>query len=102
MPSRTGNLIIRARICRSAAFIAIRLYLDVEKIEDFALTPAAASLLASPKVPQRLAALRDSEHVEYEKVWAVKFKFLKLLFRSFLREYRTETARRSNFGISPA
>jgi 4-alpha-glucanotransferase len=73
------------------------LYLDIEKVEDFALTPVAASLLAGPKVQQRLAGLRDAEYVEYEKVWAVKFKFLKLLFRNFLREYRKETPRALEF-----
>jgi 4-alpha-glucanotransferase len=38
---------------------------------------------------ERLAALRQSEYVEYEKVWSLKLGFLRLAFREFLRAGET-------------
>jgi 4-alpha-glucanotransferase len=69
------------------------IYLDVEGIPDFAACPRAAALLQSPGVRKEIAALRDAELVEYERVYALKLRFLKLLFEAFLREWRDNTPR---------
>ena len=73
------------------------LYLDVEGIPDFAACPRARRLWAKPEVQQEVAALRASEFVEYERVQALKMRFLKPLFATFLREYHTGSARAREF-----
>ena len=40
-----------------------------------------------------IEALRQSEFVEYERVAALKLRFLKLLFLQFLREWRSDAPR---------
>jgi 4-alpha-glucanotransferase len=69
------------------------LYLDIEAIEDFRNTPRAQSLVASAGVQEEVGALRAAEFVEYERAYRLKMCFLKLLFRTFLREWRRNTAR---------
>ncbi|MBI3473240.1 MAG: 4-alpha-glucanotransferase, partial [Candidatus Solibacter usitatus] len=64
------------------------LYLDVEAIEDFEDSAHAQRLWALPSTQAALAALRQSEFVEYESVRAWKLRFLKLAFLTFLREGR--------------
>jgi 4-alpha-glucanotransferase len=73
------------------------LYLDVENMEDFALCPRARQLRNSPEVTAEIAALRDAPFVEYERVSALKLRFLKMLFVQFLRERRTGSARAREF-----
>lgn len=73
------------------------LYLDVESMEDLAVCRRARRLLATPQVQSEIAALRQSPFVEYERVAALKLRFLKLLFVQFLREWRTGTARARAF-----
>ncbi len=74
------------------------LYLDVESIPDFAQCPRARRLRAAPETDQEIEALRASEFVEYERVSALKMKFLKLLFAAFLRrEFRTGCERARQF-----
>lgn len=73
------------------------IYLDVENIEDFARSPWARRLLASDTVRREIAALRDSELVEYERVHRLKHCFLKLIFRQFLLEFPHETPRTREF-----
>jgi 4-alpha-glucanotransferase len=73
------------------------LYLDVENIPDFAACARAQRLWAAPEVQQEIAALRDCEFVEYERVHALKMRFLKLLFASFLGERRAGSARADRF-----
>lgn len=73
------------------------LYLDVESIEDFRRSPRARCLWSQPETQRQLAALRDSEYVEYEQVAAWKLRFLKLAFLEFLREYRSGSARALEF-----
>ena len=65
------------------------LYLDVEGMEDFARCRRAAAAAQSPAVAAEIAALRDAPFVEYERVSALKLRFLKLMFVQFLREWRT-------------
>ena len=73
------------------------LYLDVEGIPDFAACPRAQRLWAKPEIQQEVAALRASEFVEYERVQALKMRFLKPLFATFLREYHAGSARARKF-----
>jgi len=73
------------------------LYLDVEGIPDFAACPRAQRLWAKPEIQQEVSALRASEFVEYERVQALKMRFLKPLFATFLREYHDGSARAREF-----
>jgi 4-alpha-glucanotransferase len=73
------------------------LYLDVEKIEDFARSKWAGRIFAGPTVQEQIRSLRESEHVEYEKVSALKLRMLKLLFRTFMEEYDTGSFRVEQF-----
>jgi 4-alpha-glucanotransferase len=73
------------------------LYLDLESIPDFAQCQRAQRLWSRPEVQQEIAALRAAEFVEYERVHALKMRFLKLLFASFLRERRSGSTRARQF-----
>ena len=73
------------------------LYLDVESIPDFGTCSRARKLWATPDVQKEVAGLRASEFVEYERVHALKMRFLKLLFASFLRERRAGSPRAEQF-----
>src|SRR5579864_1734174 len=73
------------------------LYLDVESVPDFARSPRARRLWASPAVEEEIRQLREAPFVEYERVHALKLKFLKLLFVEFLREYRSGSPRAREF-----
>ena len=73
------------------------LYLDVEGIPDFAACLRAQRLWAKPEIQQEVAALRSSEFVEYERVQALKMRFLKPLFATFLREYHAGSPRAREF-----
>jgi 4-alpha-glucanotransferase len=73
------------------------LYLDVESVEDWAGCRRARQLRSSPPVAAEIEALRGSQFVEYERVAALKLRFLKLLFASFLRERRRGSPRVRDF-----
>ena len=73
------------------------LYLDVESMEDFARCQRARELRESSAVEAEIAALRDSPFVEYERVSALKLRFLKMLFVQFLRERRAGSPRAQVF-----
>jgi 4-alpha-glucanotransferase len=73
------------------------IYLDVEGMEDFALSSRAVRLRASAAMEAEIVRLRDAEFVEYEGVAALKLRFLKLLFVQFLREWRTGSKRAAAF-----
>ncbi len=73
------------------------LYLDVESIEDFRNSARAQHLWSSEPVRAELEALRVSEFVEYERVYALKLKFLKLCFLHFLRDSRNGCSRITQF-----
>jgi 4-alpha-glucanotransferase len=81
----------------NCAFYKNPIYVDVERIPDFQSSAWAAKLLACAAIQQEIAALRDSEFVEYERVYRLKLVFLKAAFREFLREYRTGSARAREF-----
>ena len=69
------------------------IYLDLEQIEEFRSSARARALLESAAVQSELSALRASELVEYERVYRLKLRFAKLLFRSFLNEWAQDTPR---------
>jgi 4-alpha-glucanotransferase len=73
------------------------LYLDVESIPDFQKSRRAQRLWSQAETQRQLAALRDSEYVEYEQVSAWKLRFLKLAFAEFLHEYAAGSARAQEF-----
>ncbi|HKE27789.1 MAG TPA: 4-alpha-glucanotransferase [Bryobacteraceae bacterium] len=73
------------------------IYLDVEGMDDFAACRRARQLRESPAVQAELADLRRAPFVEYERVAALKLRFLKLLFAQFLREWRAGSARGREF-----
>ncbi len=73
------------------------IYLDIESMDDFARSRRAQSLRATPQVAGEIEALRRAPFVEYERVAALKSRFLKLLFVQFLREWRAGTARSREF-----
>lgn len=69
------------------------IYLDVEQIEDFRSSRRARAMAASPAIQAEIQTLRASELVEYERVYRLKLRFLKLLFHTFLSEWRDINAR---------
>ncbi len=70
------------------------IYLDIEAIPDFRTSARAAALMGSRAVQSEIASLRKAELVEYVRVYALKLRFLRLLFQSFLNnEWRQATAR---------
>jgi 4-alpha-glucanotransferase len=73
------------------------IYLDVEKIDDFAGSPWARRLMASERPRQEIGALRSSDLVEYERVHCLKLRFLKILFRHFLMAYLHDAPRAREF-----
>jgi 4-alpha-glucanotransferase len=56
------------------------IYLDVEAIDEFQYSPEAQQLFHDSSTQQELAELRAAETVHYERVHAVKLRFLKLAF----------------------
>ncbi|MFN2400432.1 MAG: 4-alpha-glucanotransferase [Gemmatimonadaceae bacterium] len=59
------------------------IYLDVEAIPELNGCPKARDLLSSARFRRDLARLRDSTHVEYEKVFVLKMHVLRLLYETF-------------------
>lgn len=62
------------------------IYLDVERIEDFQRSRRARALLESPEVEQEIGELRAAPLVEYERVWALKRRFLQMAYQTFVEE----------------
>lgn len=60
------------------------IYLDVEAIDEFRYSPEAQQLFHEAGTQRELAELRDSKTVQYERVQAIKLRFLKLAFRHSL------------------
>jgi len=73
------------------------LYLDVEGMEDFAHCARAQAWWLAPETQAEIEALRRAPFVEYERVAALKLRFLKLLFARFLRERRQGSPRAREF-----
>ncbi|HTS48189.1 MAG TPA: 4-alpha-glucanotransferase [Bryobacteraceae bacterium] len=81
----------------NSIFFRNPLYLDLEATEDFRASAKARALRQSPAVENEIQALRASEFVEYEGVYRLKIRFLKLLFHSFLDERRRNSPRADEF-----
>ena len=73
------------------------LYLDVERIEDFAKSTRARRIFNTAGIRAQTAALRAAKYVEYEPIYRLKMRFLKLLFRGFLQEMRANLPRAAEF-----
>ena len=81
----------------NSIFFRNPLYLDIESMPDFQNCEKARSLRASAAVESEIQALRASTLVEYERVYRLKLRFLKLLFHTFLMERRKGSARAEEF-----
>ena len=73
------------------------LYLDLEQMDDFRASGKARTLRKSPAVEAEIQALRAAHFVEYERVYRLKLRFLKLLFHAFLEERRRNSPRADDF-----
>ena len=72
------------------------LYLDIEAIEEFQ-HPSMQAMFHSPAEAAERAALREAEFVEYERVAAIKLRFLRAVFEAYrqspdggFEEYRAQ------------
>lgn len=82
----------------NSTFYRNPIYLDVEAIEDFPVSKQAVELLERETTQREIARLRASAFVEYERVYRLKLRFLKRIFRTFLeREWKRKTARAAEF-----
>ncbi len=81
----------------NSIFFRNPLYLDLEQMEDFHACEKARALRASPSIDTEIQALRATPFVEYERVYRLKLRFLKLLFHSFLMERRRGGPRADDF-----
>ena len=81
----------------NSIFFRNPLYLDLEQIEDFRTCAKAQALRKSAAVENEIEALRASLLVEYERVYRLKIRFLKLLFHAFLEERRRKGPRADQF-----
>jgi 4-alpha-glucanotransferase len=62
------------------------IYLDIESMPDFQRCRRARALRALPETEREIAELRAAPFVEYERVSALKLRFLKLCFVQHLRD----------------
>lgn len=81
----------------SSAFYKNPIYLDLERIEDFRNSRRAQAWLGTAGTQREMEALRASEFVEYERVYALKLHGLKLAFLTFLRDLRSGSPRVREF-----
>ena len=76
------------------------IYLDIDRIEEMRHSRPAAMLRAREDILAEIRALNASELVEYERVAALKRRFLRLLYRTFLsRELLRDTPRAREFAL---
>jgi len=73
------------------------IYLDVERVPEFERSLWASNLVSCPRVLDEIEALRNSEFVEYERVYRLKMVVLKAAFREFLRDYSSGAPRAAEF-----
>jgi 4-alpha-glucanotransferase len=73
------------------------IYLDIQRIPEFARCDVAERELSSEAVQREIADLRNSEFVEYERVSQLKKRFLKILFDEFQRKIRGKSERGAAF-----
>ena len=73
------------------------LYLDVERVPEFQRSAQAQRLYAKPETQERIAALRQSDLVDYEGIAKLKLGFLALCFLRFRGELKARSARAREF-----
>lgn len=74
------------------------LYVDLQKVEEWDSCTRAQTCFRSDATQRELHLLRESPEVQYERVHAIKTRFLKLLFLDFLRQHwGKDTARARAF-----
>ncbi|MBV9504016.1 MAG: 4-alpha-glucanotransferase [Acidobacteriia bacterium] len=73
------------------------IYLDVEGMEDYGRSRRAQVCRERPEIKNEMEQLRSAAFVEYERVAALKLRFLKLLFAQFLRDRRSDSGRSEEF-----
>ena len=73
------------------------IYLDIERIEDYLTSRWCLALRNSSSIRAEIEVLRQSDFVEYERVYRIKRAFLQLAFRKFMREYNADTRRARDF-----
>jgi 4-alpha-glucanotransferase len=73
------------------------IYLDIERIPEFATTRCAQELFRTSKTQSLLHSLRVAERVDYSQVDRLKKRFLKLLYRAFRRAAARSSPRYQEF-----
>lgn len=73
------------------------IYLDVDRVTGVTESRWAQALRNSPKVRSEIEELNLAPLVEYERVARLKKVFLRLAFRSFLGEWRSQMRRAGEF-----
>jgi len=73
--------------CPASRIYRNPLYLDIEAIPEFTECHEARARVESPAVQEELQRLRSSQHVEYERVAALKAEILRMLHGTFLKRH---------------
>jgi 4-alpha-glucanotransferase len=73
------------------------IYLDLEKVPEFAASSAAVWLFHSAEIQNQIAGLRDSQFVDYHQVDSLKKRFLRLLHQEFRAPANSGSERLRNF-----
>ncbi len=73
------------------------IYLDVEKVPEFAACPAASALFQSEEMQRQIQGLRASAFVQYQGVDSLKKRFLRLLHRAFRDAKNADSPRTRSF-----
>lgn len=73
------------------------IYLDIDAIPEMSTSQEAAGLRRSPEVLEEIRTLNESDFVEYERVAALKLRFLRILFDQFLSEEQSGNSRAGDF-----
>jgi 4-alpha-glucanotransferase len=63
------------------------IYLDIDRVEDVANSPACRELRASPAIARDIADLNASEFVDYERVYRLKLQLLSPAFDWFVENH---------------
>jgi len=69
----------------NCSFYRNGIYIDTERIPEIVNSPLAQRILAGDNFRRKTERLRATEYVEYEQVWSLKLKVLRLAWREFRR-----------------
>jgi len=73
------------------------IYLDIEKVPEFATSSAASALFQSAEIQAQIQALRDSPFVQYQLIDSIKKRFLNVLHQEFRNELNRDSQRARTF-----